>query len=124
MSESYSEAEVAEIRRRVLNTYDAITALMLLGIAILTLYVIEIGPLTSPGAQESFGLALSLMFIMGAVLFHIIDKTYRAWPLGRHFAPSVPEPISDQTVARFLRILTVVAAGAAIAYLLTIGVIL
>ncbi|MGI0054753.1 MAG: hypothetical protein ACREB9_02850 [Thermoplasmata archaeon] len=124
MSDHSVEPDLAELRRRVLNTYDAITALMLLGIAILTIYVVEVGPLTSPGAQESFGLALGLMFIMGAVLFHLVDRTYRSWPLGRHFQPTPPGPVSEDAVARFLRIFTVVVAGSAIAYLLTVGLIL
>ncbi|MCW6167459.1 MAG: hypothetical protein LVQ64_03320 [Thermoplasmatales archaeon] len=77
MSEGFTDAELRGIRRRVLNVYDGITALCMLGIAIMIIYVIKVGPLTSPGAQESFGLALSMMFLLGALLFHIVDRTYR-----------------------------------------------
>ena len=124
MSDLPTDAELREIRRRVLNVYDAITALGLLGIAIMIIYVIEIGPLTSPGAQESFGLALSMMFLLGALLFHIVDRTYRVWPLGRRFSPTAPGPVTRWDIARFLRILTVVIAGSAIAYLIATMLIL
>ena len=124
MSDLPTDRDLAELRRRVINLYDAITALMLLGIALLVVYIVQIGPLTSPGAQQSFGLAVAFLFVMGAILIHVIDRTYRAWPLGRHFRPSAPAPVSPAEIARFLRIFTVVVAGAAIAYLLTAGVIL
>ena len=124
MSDLPTDREFAELRRRVINLYDTITALMLLGMALLIVYIVEIGPLTSPGAQQSFGLAVAFLFVMGSIMIHVVDRTYRAWPLGRHFRPSTPEAISPATVARFLRIFTVVAAGAAIAYLLTAGIIL
>lgn len=124
MSDSLAPANLAEIRRRTLNLYDGVTLLMLFGIALLVVYSIELGPLTSPGAQESFGLALSLMFLMGAVLFHVVDRTYRVWPLGRRFVPSYPGPVTDLAVARVLRIVIVVAAGGAIAYLITAGLLL
>ncbi|MEM0128699.1 MAG: hypothetical protein QXG65_00820 [Thermoplasmata archaeon] len=124
MSDAPPDAEVRAIRRRMINLYDTLTALMLLGIAILILYIVRIGPLTSPGAQQSFGLALSLMFLMGAFLFHVLDRTYRTWPLGRRFVPTRPARLSDGSVARFLRIVVVVAAGASLAYLITVGIIL
>ena len=97
---------------------------MLFGIAVLIVYAIELGPLTSPGAQESFGLALSLMFLMGAVLFHVVDRTYRVWPLGRRVEPPAPGPVTNADVARVLRIVVVIAAGASIAYLITTGLLL
>lgn len=96
---------------------------MLFGIALLIVYSIRLGPLTSPAAQESFGLALSLMFLMGAVLFHVVDRTYRVWPLGRRITPNYPGLVTDAGVARLLRAVVVVAAGAAIAYLLTTGLL-
>lgn len=116
--------DLRAIRRRTIDLYDTVTLLMLFGIAVLVVYSIELGPLTSPGAQESFGLALSLMFLMGAVLFHIVDRTYRAWPLGRRITPTVPGPVTDASVARVLRIVIVIAAGGAIAYVLTTGLLL
>jgi hypothetical protein len=116
--------ELREIRRRTVDLYDAVTLLMLFGIAVLVVYSIELGPLTSPGAQQSFGLALSLMFLMGAVLFHIVDRTYRVWPLGRRITPTAPAPVTDAAVARLFRVLVVIAAGGAISYLITTGLLL
>jgi hypothetical protein len=124
LSEGFTDAELRAIRRRVLNVYDGITALCMLGIAIMIIYVIKVGPLTSPGAQESFGLALSIMFLLGALLFHIVDRTYRTWPLGRRFSPTPPGPVTGWDIARFLRVFTVVVAGAAIAYLIASMLIL
>jgi hypothetical protein len=107
------------LRRRVLDLYDAITYLMLFGIAVLVVYAaVLIGPLDSPGAQQSFGYALALMFIMSAVIVHLVDRTYRVWPLGRRITPVAPGPVSVEAQARFLKILIVVIAGAAIAYLI------
>jgi len=51
---------------------------MLVGIAGLVAYVVRLGPLTSPGAETSFGFALSLMSLMAAALFHVVDRTYRS----------------------------------------------
>jgi hypothetical protein len=107
------------LRRRVLDLYDAVTVLMLLGIGVLIVYAaVIIGPLTSPGAQQSFGYALALMFVMAAVAVHLVDRTYRVWPLGRRITPVAPGPVTAEAQARFLRILVVVIAGAAIAYLI------
>ncbi len=116
MSSPPSSAEVRRLRNRLLDLYTAITVLMLLGIAVLVVYAFSLGPLTSPGAEQSFGYALALMFLMGAVIFHLVDKTYRVWPLGRRFRPTWPGYVSVQSEIRFFKILVVVAAGAAIAY--------
>jgi hypothetical protein len=110
--------EVRRLQNRLLDLYTAITVLMLLGIAVLVLYSFELGPLTSPGAEQSFGYALALMFLMGAVVFHLVDKTYRVWPLGRRFRPSWPGFVTVESEVRFFKIVIVVAAGAAIAYVL------
>ncbi len=91
---------------------------MLLGIAVLAVYVIRLGPLTDPGAQESFGLAIALMSMMGALIAHLTDRTYRVWPLGRKFAPKNPGPVAAEAQVRFLKVIVIVAAGAAIAYVL------
>ena len=109
---------LVEVRRRVLDLYTAIEVLMLLGIAVLTVYAIRLGPLTSPGAQQSFGYAVALMFVMGAIVAHAVDRTYRTWPLGRRFYPTPPGPVTAEAQARFLKVLVVVLAGAAIAYIL------
>ncbi|HTT45473.1 MAG TPA: hypothetical protein VMH38_05605 [Thermoplasmata archaeon] len=118
MSSPPSPAEVRRIRNRLLDLYAAITLLMLLGIAVLIVYSVLLGPLTSPGAQQSFGYALALMFLMAGVVFHLVDKTYRSWPLGRRFRPTWPGYVTVESEIRFFKILTVVAAGAAIAYVL------
>jgi hypothetical protein len=112
-------AEFRQLRNRVLDLYSAVIALMLLGIGVLIFYIVVwVGPLTSPGAQESFGLALALSFLMGTVAVHLVDRMYRVWPLGRTIHPTSPGPVTDQNLARFFRWAIVVAAAAGIAYLL------
>ena len=111
-------SELRAVQERVLDLYTAVTVLMLLGIAVLLVYAVRLGPLTSPGAEESFGIAVALMFLMAALIVHTVDRTYRAWPLGRKFRPTPLGPVSEEAQARFLRILIVVAAAAAIAYIL------
>ena len=106
------------VRERLLNLYAGVTLLMLLGIAVLVVYCLRLGPLTSPGAEESFGLAISLMAMMGAVVAHLLDRAYRVWPLGRRVEPRAPGAVSLQSQANFVRILILVAAAAAVAYLL------
>ena len=118
MSSPPSSAELRRLRNRLLDLYTAITGLMLLGIAVLIVYAIELGPLTSPGAEQSFGYALALMFLMGAVIFHLVDRMYRVWPFGRRFRPSWPGFVTLEGEIRFFKILIVIAAGAAIAYIL------
>ena len=103
---------------RVLDLYAATNLLMLLGIAVLVVYVLRLGSLTDPGAQESFGLAVALMAMMGAVMFHLADRTYRSWPLGRKFAPTPPGRVTVDAQVRFLKVLVVVLAAAALAYLI------
>ena len=118
MSEVPSEVELRRIRNRVLDLYTAVQVLLLLGIAVLIVYCVRLGPLTSPGAEESFGLAVGLMFVMAAVVAHVTDRTYRVWPLGRRFTPTSPGPVSTEAQVRFLKVLVVVLAAAAIAYVL------
>lgn len=112
------DADLRELQRRTLDLYAAITLLMLLGIGILIAYAVRLGPLTSPGAERSFGLAVALMAIMGAVIFHVADRTYRVWPLGRRFRPSRPPLLSSRDWVRFLKVLVFALAVAAVAYLL------
>jgi hypothetical protein len=111
-----ARAEYLRLRRKVLDLYDAVTFLMLIGIGVLVVYAIRLGSLTSPGAQESFGLAVGLMFLMAALMIHLVDRTYRVWPLGRRITPTPPGPVTDQSQARFLGILIFVIALAACAY--------
>jgi hypothetical protein len=117
-SDDPASVEFRRLRRKVLDLYDAVTFLMLVGIGVLVVYCILLGPLTSPGAQESFGLALALMFLMGAMMIHLVDRTYRVWPLGRRVVPTPPGPVSAQSQARFIAILIFVIAAAAIAYVI------
>jgi MFS family permease len=112
-------AEFRHLRNRVLDLYTAVIALMILGIGVLVFYIVVwVGPLTSPGAQESFGLALALSFLMATVALHLVDRMYRVWPLGRTIHPTPPGPVTDRNIARFFRWAIVVAAAAGIAYLL------
>jgi len=111
-------AEIRRLRSRLLDLYTTITALMLIGIVVLIVYAIRLGPLTSPGAEQSFGYAVALMFLMAAVIFHLVDRTYRLWPLGRRIRPSWPGYLTVESEVRFFKIVIVVAAAAAIAYVL------
>ena len=113
-----ARTEYLRLRRQVLDLYDAITYLMLIGIAVLVVYSIRLGSLTSPGAQESFGLAVALMFLMSALIVHLVDRTYRVWPLGRRIQPTPPGPVTVAAQARFLKVLIFVIALAAIAYVI------
>jgi len=112
-----SSASLDRLRARTVNLYAAVALLMLLGIAVLAAYSVRLGSLTSPGAQTSFGYALALMSLMAAVLFHVVDRTYRAWPLGRRFAPSDPGPVRVESQVKFLEVLVIVLTAAAVAYL-------
>jgi len=118
LSELPSDAETRRLRNRLLDLYTAITCLMLVGILVLIVYSIRLGPLSNPGAEQSFGYAVALMFLMAAVIFHLVDRMYRAWPFGRRIRPTFPGYVTVEGEIRFFRILVVVAAGAAIAYIL------
>jgi hypothetical protein len=115
---SSGASDVRRLSDRVLDLYATTTLLMLLGIAVLVVYILRLGPLTSPGAQTSFGYAIALMSLMGAVLFHVLDRTYRSWPLGRRFRPTDPGAVSVATQVRFVKIVVVVLTAAALAYLI------
>jgi hypothetical protein len=114
---SLGDADLALLRRKTLDLYSAVTVLMLVGIAILVVYSIRLGPLTSPGAEQSFGLAISLMALMGAMIFHLVDRTYRVWPLGRRVRPSAPPVLSTTDWVRMLKVLVLALAVGAIAYI-------
>ena len=107
-----------QLQNRVLDLYAAVQVLMLLGIAVLIVYVIRLGPITGPGTTESFGLAVAMIFLMGALVVHLTDRAYRVWPLGRKFEPKNPGPVTAEAQVRFLKVLVIVLAGAAIAYIL------
>jgi len=105
------------LQNRALDVYAATTVLMLFGIAVLIVYAIRLGSLVSPGAQQSFGFAVALMALMGAVLFHVVDRTYRSWPLGRRFRPTPPGPVTEDAQVRFVKVVVIVLTAAAVAYL-------
>lgn len=105
-------------RERTLTIYTSVVVLMLLGIGVLIVYAIRLGPLTGSGAERSFGFAIALMSLMAAVIFHVVDRSYRVWPLGRRISPTPPGPITTEAQVRFLKVLVVVLAAAAIAYLI------
>ncbi len=116
-SEDAALVEYRRLRRRVIDLYDTVTVLMLIGIGVLIVYCIRLGSLTSPGAQQSFGYAVALMFLMAALVVHLVDRTYRVWPLGRRFQPTPPGPVTARAQARFLMIVIFAAAVAAGAYI-------
>lgn len=118
MSEPGDYAYYRRAVSRTLDLYLVVTILMLIGIAVLVAYAIRLGPLTSPGAEESFGLALALLFLMASVIAHVVDRAYRTWPLGRRVRVAPPEPITERGTVAFLRILVFVIAALAIAYFL------
>jgi hypothetical protein len=105
-------------QHRVLNLYAAIVVLMLVAIALLTVYCIRLGPIVGPGVESSFGYAVALLFLCAALIAHVIDYTYRVWPGGRGVHPTFPGFVTERGTANFLQILILIAAGAAIAYVI------
>jgi hypothetical protein len=118
LTETASWQEVARIRERTLAFYYAAAILMLFGLGVLTVYVLRLGNLTGPGVEQSFGLAVALMFLMSALMIHLVDRMYRLWPLGRRVQSPDPGPVTDENWATFLAVAVLVAAGAAIAYII------
>ena len=118
MTESVAPAAFERVRARALSFTFAATVLMLIGIGVLGVYVYRLGPLVGPGGEQSFGLAVSMMFLMGAMLTHLVDRTYRSWPMGRRFRPSAPGPVTDAGLVVALEVLVLVVAGGSIAYLM------
>jgi hypothetical protein len=114
-------AEFAHLRARLLDLYTFVTVLMLLGIAVQAGYILFfVGPLTSPGAQESFGLALALGFLMATVVVHLVDRMYRLWPLGRNVRAERPTILTDRDAVRALRWVVVLGAIGGGAYLIAL----
>ncbi len=119
MSEvALDEAAFARLRDRTLAFYYACVILLLLGIGILSVYAYRLGPLVGPGVEQSFGLAAGLMFVMGALIIHVVDRMYRVWPLGRRFQPPAPRAVTDRDWSLALAVCVLVIAGGAIAYIL------
>jgi hypothetical protein len=118
LTEGRSDEEVGRLAERTMSLYIAAAILMLVGLGVLTLYVLRLGGLTGPGVEQSFGFAVSLMFLMSAMMIHLVDRTYRVWPLGRRVQSPDPGPVTDRGWAIFLAVAVLVAAGASIAYIL------
>ena len=118
MNEFDDDARLASSQGRQLRLYLVICVLMLLGIGGLTVYSIQLGPLVGPGVESSFGYAVALMFVMGATLVHCVDRMYRLWPLGRRVRTQYPGAVTDRSLATFVKVLVLVAAGASVAYVL------
>ncbi|MFI5414082.1 MAG: hypothetical protein ACHQ16_00155 [Candidatus Lutacidiplasmatales archaeon] len=110
------EAHRPDAAQRVLQLYQAVIVLMLLGIVGMFVYVVRLGTLVGTGVETSFGLAVAAMFAMGALLVHLIDRTYRSWPLGRRFRPATPPPVTPAGTATWLSWFVVAAAIAGGAY--------
>lgn len=117
MSE-FDDRDLARVRDRTLAFYYAAVVLMLAGIGVLSFYAYRLGAIVGPGVEQSFGFAVALMFIMGALTIHVVDRMYRSWPLGRRFRPTPPGPVTDRAWAVAVAVLVLVVAGGAIAYLL------
>lgn len=109
---------VARVQDRVLNLYAAVTLLMLVAIGLLIVYSIQLGPLVGPGVESSFGFAVALLFLCAALIAHVVDRTYRAWPEGRGVRPAFPGLLTDRGLVNGLKVLVLVAAAAAVAYVL------
>jgi hypothetical protein len=109
---------VTQAEHRVLNLYAATVLLMLIVIALISVYAIRLGPLVGPGVEQSFGLAVALLFLCAALIVHVVDRVYRVWPMGRYIETSFPGFITARGAANALKILVIVCAGAAIAYVI------
>jgi hypothetical protein len=109
---------VTDAEHRILNLYAAIMIMMLIVIALVTVYAIRLGPLIGPGAEQSFGLAVALLFLCAALITHVVDRVYRVWPMGRYVETTFPGFITARGAANALKILVIVGAGAAIAYVI------
>lgn len=115
---SAPEGDLAALQRRTIELYAVITVLMLLGIAVLGYYAVSLGSLSAPGNERSFGFAVALMSLMAAAVFHVVDRSYRVWPLGRRVRPSPPLVLTTLSWVRLLQVIVLAAAVAAIAYLI------
>ncbi len=109
---------VRRAQDRVLNLYAATILLMLVVIGILVAYCLRLGPLVGVGVERSFGLAVGLLFLCSALIVHVVDRTYRVWPEGRGVRPSFPGFYTARGYANAVKILILVAAAAAIAYVI------
>jgi hypothetical protein len=77
-----------------------------------------LGSIVGPGLNSSFGYAVALMFLMGTLLIHLVDRLYRVYPFGRRRQPGPLPAFGDADLAVFLRVLVIVAAVGAVGYIL------
>lgn len=117
MSETAAGA-TAQAQALALRLYQAVAVLSLVAIGGLSYYAFRLGPLVGDGVEESFGIAAALLFLAGALIVHVADRTYRVWPTGRRIVPPTPGVVTDRALATFLKVLVVLAIGGAIAYVL------
>jgi hypothetical protein len=108
--------EFVRWRSRALTLYTWAGALSVIGIFLLAGYAIRLGPLVGPGVEDSFGLAVAVMFLLGALLVHLADRVYREWPFGRRIRPEHPAPVTDRSIATFVAWMVLVAGASAVAY--------
>ena len=110
--------ELHRLQERVLTLYATITVLMLLGIAVLAVYSLRVGALTSPGARYVVRLRARA------------DAPHGRGPVPRR-RPHVPRlaarptdhanaagAVTPQAQVQFLQVLVFVVAAAGIAYLI------
>ena len=119
MSEPFGgmDARRDALAARVLRYYSVVAGLSIFGILVLAAYSIHLGPLVGPGVESSFGLAVAVMFLLGALLVHIVDRAYREYPLGRRVHPGPVGPVTDAAIATFLKVVIVATAAGSLAYL-------
>ena len=110
--------ERVRLRDRVLNLYSATILLMIVVILVSIAYSIHLGPLVGPGVEESFGLALALMFLAAALIAHLVDWTYRVWPTGRTVTPPFPGIVTDRGIANLIKVAIFVAVAGGVAYVI------
>ena len=108
------------MRDRVLNLYAATILLMIVAILVLIGYSIKLGPLVGPGVEQSFGVALALMFLAAALIAHLVDWTYRVWPAGRTVTPPFPGIVTDRGLANLIRVVIFVAVAGGVAYVVAL----
>jgi uncharacterized membrane protein len=123
LSETAPAVEIAPgeyraAQNEVINLYLATVVLCLIAIGILVAYCISLGSLVGPGVESSLGYALALLFLISALLVHIVDRSYREWPLGRRIHPPAPTIITAGTMVYVLKIVVVAGIAALIAYIL------
>ncbi|MFI5418487.1 MAG: hypothetical protein ACHQ2Y_06300 [Candidatus Lutacidiplasmatales archaeon] len=120
MSSVPATTDFASLQEKTLNLYIAVMVLMLLGIGLLVVYSLLLGPITGPGVESSYGYALALGFVMAAVMAHVADQTYRVWPLGRKTVLAPPGIVTERGISRALIALVILLAAGAVSYLMWI----